>query len=189
VWEPMYSGIPLTRVDMLKMRPSDNTVVAATHGRGLYTGVLKDESMSVIWTERGPQNVGGRTRTIMIDPNVKSNKKIWAGSVSGGLFKINNIDSIYFYVPDDKAIFDLNVLSNPIGENGSWLHIELGSQELITIKLYDMHGRAVETIIENKSFIGAHDLKWMPSINHRPGIYFLSMQSGANSNMNKVMLY
>ena len=189
VWEPMYSGIPLTRVDMLKMRPSDNTVVAATHGRGLYTGVLKDESMSVIWTERGPQNVGGRTRTIMIDPNVKSNKKIWAGSVSGGLFKINNIDSIYFYIPDDKEIFDLNVLSNPIGENGSWLHIELGSQELITIKLYDMHGRAVETIIENKSFIGAHDLKWMPSINHRPGIYFLSMQSGANSNMNKVMLY
>ena len=30
-------GFPLVRVDMLRLRSSDNTIVAATHGRGLWT--------------------------------------------------------------------------------------------------------------------------------------------------------
>ncbi|RYY98160.1 MAG: hypothetical protein EOO11_08880, partial [Chitinophagaceae bacterium] len=33
-------GFPMVRTDMLKLRPSDNTVVAATHGRGLFTAKL-----------------------------------------------------------------------------------------------------------------------------------------------------
>lgn len=47
------------------------------------------------WTERGPNNVGGRTRALMFDPNDASNgyKKVWAGSVSGGLWYNNDITS------------------------------------------------------------------------------------------------
>ena len=36
-WLPS-PGFPLVRTDMLKIRKSDNTIVAATHGRGLLTG-------------------------------------------------------------------------------------------------------------------------------------------------------
>jgi hypothetical protein len=39
VWTPDLS-FPTVRTDMLHLRLSDNTIVAATHGRGLYTGVL-----------------------------------------------------------------------------------------------------------------------------------------------------
>lgn len=42
-----------------------------------------------VWTERGPNNVGGRTRALMFDPNTAN--KVWAGSVSGGLWFDNNI--------------------------------------------------------------------------------------------------
>ncbi|MBM4056187.1 MAG: PKD domain-containing protein [Planctomycetes bacterium] len=35
-WEPEISGMANVRVDMLQMRNSDLTVLAATHGRGLY---------------------------------------------------------------------------------------------------------------------------------------------------------
>jgi len=38
------------------------------------------------WEERGPWNVGGRTRTVMYDPNDPVNRKLWVGSVSGGLW-------------------------------------------------------------------------------------------------------
>ncbi len=38
------------------------------------------------WTERGPTNVGGRTRAIMFDPNDENNQKVWAGGVAGGLW-------------------------------------------------------------------------------------------------------
>jgi trimeric autotransporter adhesin len=33
-------GFPTVRTDMLKVRTSDNTIVAATHGRGLFTAVI-----------------------------------------------------------------------------------------------------------------------------------------------------
>ncbi|HEX2535773.1 MAG TPA: T9SS type A sorting domain-containing protein [Chitinophagaceae bacterium] len=39
VWNPSMT-LPSVRVDMLQFRPSDKTVVAATHGLGMYTAVL-----------------------------------------------------------------------------------------------------------------------------------------------------
>jgi|LGVF01.1.fsa_nt_gb hypothetical protein len=46
------------------------------------------------WEERGPNNVGGRTRAIMFDPNDISHKKVFAGGVSGGLWYNNDITNV-----------------------------------------------------------------------------------------------
>ena len=43
------------------------------------------------WESRGPNNVGGRTRGLMFDPNDTSNKTVFAGGVSGGLWKNTDI--------------------------------------------------------------------------------------------------
>ncbi len=56
-----------------------------THSRGLPGGV------SSPWEERGPNNVGGRTRALMFDPNDVTEKKVWAGGVTGGLWYNNDI--------------------------------------------------------------------------------------------------
>ncbi|MCU0446414.1 MAG: hypothetical protein MUE85_16020 [Microscillaceae bacterium] len=45
----------------------------------------------VNWRERGPDNVGGRTRAIMFDPNDATNRKVWAAGVTGGLWFNNDI--------------------------------------------------------------------------------------------------
>lgn len=45
------------------------------------------------WEERGPNNVGGRTRVMLFDPNDSSNNTVFAGGVSGGLWKNTNITS------------------------------------------------------------------------------------------------
>ncbi len=47
----------------------------------------------VVWQERGPNNIGGRTRAIMWDPNDVTTRKVWAGGVGGGLWFNNNITS------------------------------------------------------------------------------------------------
>ncbi len=49
------------------------------------------QSEEMKWIKRGPINVGGRTKTAMFDPNDSSNKKVFAGGVSGGLFVNNDI--------------------------------------------------------------------------------------------------
>lgn len=48
----------------------------------------KPKAITVEWKEHGPDNVGGRTRALWVDRS--SNAVIWAGGVSGGLFKSEN---------------------------------------------------------------------------------------------------
>ena len=45
------------------------------------------------WVERGPNNVGGRTRVVLFDPNDASQETVYAGGVSGGLWKNTNISN------------------------------------------------------------------------------------------------
>ena len=46
------------------------------------------------WEERGPDNVGGRTRAVMFDPNDGTNERVFAGGVSGGLWVNGNITDV-----------------------------------------------------------------------------------------------
>jgi chitodextrinase len=45
------------------------------------------------WEERGPNDIGGRTRAMIFDPNDATNNTVYAGGVSGGLWKNTNITS------------------------------------------------------------------------------------------------
>ncbi|WP_152285880.1 T9SS type B sorting domain-containing protein [Flavicella marina] len=46
------------------------------------------------WVERGPNNVGGRTRVVFFDPNDAGNKRVFAGGVSGGLWVNTDITDV-----------------------------------------------------------------------------------------------
>ncbi|MCG8697514.1 MAG: T9SS type A sorting domain-containing protein, partial [Bacteroidales bacterium] len=48
---------------------------------------IKGANASLNWIQRGPANVGGRTRCILIDPDDASNKTWFAGTASGGIWK------------------------------------------------------------------------------------------------------
>ena len=54
---------------------------------------IPGSSSSAPWVELGPNNVGGRTRTVTWDPNDSTGKKVWAGGVTGGLWYNNDITS------------------------------------------------------------------------------------------------
>jgi len=47
--------------------------------------------VTTTWSERGPDNVGGRTRAIMFDPNDPNGTRVLAGGVSGGLWSTSDI--------------------------------------------------------------------------------------------------
>src|SRR5690554_8041116 len=46
------------------------------------------KAITVEWSEHGPDNIGGRTRAIHVDHTDEN--IIWAGAVSGGLYKSTN---------------------------------------------------------------------------------------------------
>lgn len=59
----------------------------------LATGRTPGDAVANPWVERGPNNVGGRTRAIMFDPNDATGNTVIAGGISGGLWKNTNISS------------------------------------------------------------------------------------------------
>lgn len=76
--DPALGGVPFERLRQ------------ANEEMGLR--LLEKSAISGIdWQERGPDNVGGRTRALVFDPNDPTDKKVWAGGVSGGLWYTNDI--------------------------------------------------------------------------------------------------
>lgn len=66
----------------------------------------------IVWTERGPNNQGGRTRAIHIDLNDPSGNTIFAGSVAGGLWKTTNITAAApNWTPIDEFMQNLAITS------------------------------------------------------------------------------
>lgn len=150
VWKRNSENLPNIKVNMIESRESDNLFVAATHGRGMYTGYA-DENGIIQWEERGPTNVGGRSRGLMIDPNVTSNKKVWTGSVSGGLWVVNNIDSsrVYIEVPESVQI---SAYPNPVQDELN-LAFNEANPESVTIKVYNSIGQMVKQLsLESRAF-------------------------------------
>ena len=61
------------------------------------------------WVERGPNNVGGRTRALIFDPNDETDETVIAGGVSGGLWKNTNISNgnsawVRVGIPENLAV-------------------------------------------------------------------------------------
>jgi len=83
------------------------------------------------WIERGPNNVGGRTRVVMYDPNDATNKRVFAGGVSGGLWvnnDITDVNSSWTRVGIDE---NLSVSSMTVDPNNSQI-MYLGTGESYT---------------------------------------------------------
>ena len=80
--DPELGFVPRER---LKRAKDNIDAMLAFHGRSGIPGLT--------WEERGPSNVAGRTRSILIDAADVSNNTVFAGSVGGGLWKTTNFSS------------------------------------------------------------------------------------------------
>src|SRR5688500_2133056 len=72
---------------LFKAIKDGNRRVAQKINSRSFGGSLSD----AIWRERGPNNVGGRTRSILIDESDPNRNRIWVGGVSGGVWRTEDI--------------------------------------------------------------------------------------------------
>jgi len=71
------------------------------------------------WVERGPTNVGGRTRVLLFDPNDATNKKVYAGAASGGLWVKTDITAATAWTRVTGIPGNLNVSCITVDPNNS----------------------------------------------------------------------
>lgn len=90
-----------------------------------------------------PTNMGGRTRTLAWDPNDADTSKVWAGSVSGGLWYNDNIhDVTSSWMPADDFWPSLSVSSiafDPV--NTEIMYVGTGEAETAVITYRESGGR------------------------------------------------
>lgn len=83
--------------------------LALERQQALAAGRTPGDASDNNWVERGPNNVGGRVRALMFDPNDATYKTVFAGGVSGGLWKntdITNAATVWTRVniPENLAV-------------------------------------------------------------------------------------
>jgi gliding motility-associated-like protein len=79
-----------TRLEKAKLtKPQGNVITPSGNTPGASPATIS----GLQWNERGPNNVGGRTRALMFDMNDAANgyKKVFAGGVDGGLWVTSDI--------------------------------------------------------------------------------------------------
>ncbi|OGS61531.1 MAG: hypothetical protein A2X07_07445 [Flavobacteria bacterium GWF1_32_7] len=83
------------------------------------------------WVERGPNNVGGRVRAIMFDPNDATFKRVFAGGVSGGLW-----------------------VNNDITTNTAWTRVNVPENLSVSAITYDPNNTNVFYLGTGESYVG-----------------------------------
>ncbi len=71
----------------------------------------KSAKSTFIWEQRGPGNVGGRTREVIIDPDDATNQTWFAAAVSGGIWKTSNGGQSWQNLTENLAILATNTLA------------------------------------------------------------------------------
>ncbi len=101
-----------------------------------YFGVLEarqrqsgsmNRSTGVVWELLGPSNIGGRTRSILIDP--ANPNRMYGGSVSGGLFISNDGGSSWAPHPQNPEFMSTLISSLAMAANGD-IYFGTGEQYL-----------------------------------------------------------
>jgi hypothetical protein len=93
----MQQEFELTKDPATNTVPKERLLTALNYAEKLRSETVNKSNSTktalpgITWTERGPNNIGGRTRAIMVDPNDGTQRTVWAAGVGGGLWKTTDI--------------------------------------------------------------------------------------------------
>ena len=85
----------MTQDPSLGYAPVERLKEAELKAQQSVNNFLKENSPQALlsWTERGPNNMGGRSRSVLINRNDATGNTVFVGSVGGGLWKTTNFKS------------------------------------------------------------------------------------------------
>lgn len=72
---------------------------------------LKATKAELQWIERGPANVGGRTRALIVDPDDNTNNTWFAGAATGGVWKTTDGGATWTNLSDQFTNLSVNAMA------------------------------------------------------------------------------
>jgi hypothetical protein len=91
--DPQFGYVPTERLEAARQEILRKmTLKSGAQTLGINSGSAT-LGAGLTWEERGPSNIGGRCRAVLVDHSDASNNTVYIGSVSGGLWKTTNFTS------------------------------------------------------------------------------------------------
>ncbi len=101
--------------------PTERLIRALEYTKELQSFQVDGPIPGITWKERGPNNLGGRTRAILVDRRDTSGKTVFSGGVGGGLWKTTDITQVIpNWVKTDDFFSNLAIsciVQNPLNLN------------------------------------------------------------------------
>jgi bilirubin oxidase len=88
-------------------------------------------------------------------------------------------------LPIDFSLFP--VYPNPFNPTTTIRFNLVGMQRTASLRIYDISGQLVETLVNEKLNAGEHEIKWN-AVNQSSGVYFIRLQSGGFFETEKIVL-
>ena len=130
VWTPASSGLAYTRVDMLRYRPGDQLVAAATHGRGLFTsdvfyttGLAAKPSAADLVTAAYPNPFSSELNLDLTPTALRASATVYLADALGRRVYTTQVQpvngSLRFHVPNAVAPGNYTLVVNQDGRQTS----------------------------------------------------------------------
>ena len=149
-----------------------------------YGGVYFSSNNGLNWVQKN-EGFGNQ----VVNSLLSSNNYIYAGTAGSSVWKrplseLIGINPIAKEVPDKFSLFQN--YPNPFNPTTK-IKFQIAKSSFVTLKIYDILGREVETLVNEKQTAGTYQAEWDGSI-FASGIYFYKLQTESFSETKKMML-
>ncbi len=166
-------------------------VTGSAHSR--YNWAIRNDKIyvnphnEIIWRYDYTSPAGNYTY-ITIERNGYFSGAVFAlrdnGGISRTYFLPLGINTISSNVPSDYKLFQN--YPNPFNPE-THIRIDIVKHGLVNLSVYDIKGKEVETLVNNRLNAGSYDIKWNAS-NYTSGVYFYRMLANDYAETNKMIL-
>lgn len=148
---------------------------------------------------------GGDTTRVLMDPTQQYPQRFWGwidgswqmGAYSGGdlMIRIKVIPITYYGVAETPSeapsALLLSCSPNPL-RTTTMIQYQLNTNQHVSLKIYDITGTLVTTLVDAQQEAGAYDMVWT-GIDHKgsavsSGVYFLKFQTDDHASAQKLLL-
>ena len=88
--DPHLGFVPTDRLEAARQKLMQNSRIASYSVNSPGNSTFTTLGTGLSWTERGPNNIGGRCRAVLVDRSDATGNTVLVGSVSGGLWRTTN---------------------------------------------------------------------------------------------------
>ncbi len=168
-WTAANAGLTDNNINSLAI--NGNNIFAGIYGGGVFLSTDSDSNWTAVNT--------GLTDNYIFAFAISGNY-IFAGTYGDGVWKrslseITNVEEIKSNIPSTLTLAQ-NYL-NPFNPSTT-IKWQIPKASLVTIKIYDVHGREIETVVDKYQEAGQHSILYIVNSTMSSGVYFYQLKAG-----------